>query len=265
MTNPVRLPRILLTNDDGLEAPGLMLLEELVAVIADDIWVVAPDLDQSGKAQCLTLNNPLRAQERRPRHFAVNGTPSDCVAFALGHVMKNNPPAMILSGINAGANLGDEVNLSGTVGAALTGLMLGVPAIALSQQCADRHNINWDVAKAHVPTLLRHFLTHGWRKDTALSINLPEADPNNIKEFVWARAAQKTLPGIAVEERTDQRGFKYYWLSFERDYHAHKNDDSDAAVLRRDQIAVTSLSLDRSLSLARAPVPLSYDPLNKAA
>ena len=127
-----KLPRILITNDDGIDAPGLLALEEVAGELADEVWIVAPDHDQSGISHALSIHHPLRVTKRGERRFSVSGTPADCVAMALQQLM-SQPPTLILSGINKGANLGVETVFSGTVGAAMAGLLLGVPSIALSR------------------------------------------------------------------------------------------------------------------------------------
>jgi 5'-nucleotidase len=256
MPTPIRIPRILITNDDGIDAPGLTLLHDIAAGMADEVWVVAPETDQSGMGQSLTITKPLRLHQRNERTFVVSGTPADCVTMALGHFLKDHRPNLLLSGVNSGVNLGDEINLSGTVGAALTGLMLGVPSIAISQQYHTRTSINWEPARTHVPVLLQHFLSHGWRRDTCLSINIPDLPSDMIRDFAWTRAGHKNINSIKVEQRTDYREQNYFWLALKQNPDVVEDEECDSAALRRGQISVVSLSLDRSLSLGRAPVSL---------
>ncbi|HUY68130.1 MAG TPA: 5'/3'-nucleotidase SurE [Alphaproteobacteria bacterium] len=249
--HPLRLPRILLTNDDGFEAPGLAALTEIAETLSHEVWVVAPQHDESGTGQSLSLHHPLRAWPRGERRWAVGGTPGDCVALALGHFMADTKPALLLSGINAGSNLGDDVNLSGTIGAALIGLLLGVPSIAISMDCVSRDNARWDTARAIAPKVLSHFLAEGWRKDTCLSINIPDLPANEIGGFRWARPDARTLGAIHVEAREDLRAHAYYWLAL-HDREPGPKDSSDRAVLNRGEVAVTALSLDRSADV-KAP------------
>ena len=140
------LDRILLTNDDGIDAPGLAVLERIAAELAREVWVVAPEHDQSGVSHAVSLHHPIRIAERGPRRWAVTGTPGDCVVMAVSHLMQGSVPQLLLSGVNRGANLGIETVFSGTVGGAMTGMMLGIPAIALSQAFTDRARVRWDVA-----------------------------------------------------------------------------------------------------------------------
>ena len=148
---PFPIARVLLTNDDGIDAPGLAVLEEVAAAIAAEVWVVAPEHDQSGTSHSVSLHHPLRMRPRGPRRFAVGGTPGDCVAMGLRHLLRETPPELVLSGVNRGGNIGMETVFSGTVGAAMTAILLGVPAIALSQTFRDRDNVPWDTARALAP------------------------------------------------------------------------------------------------------------------
>src|SRR3712207_4781837 len=133
-----RLDRVLLTNDDGVDAPGLAVLERAAAELAEEVWVVAPAHDQSGTSHSISLHSPLRLARLGDRRFSVVGTPGDCTVMAVRHLMREDPPDLVLSGVNRGANLGIETVFSGTVGAAMTAMLLGLPAIALSQAFRDR-------------------------------------------------------------------------------------------------------------------------------
>jgi len=244
--------RVLLTNDDGFDAPGLAALIDVARQIADEIWVVAPQLDQSGMAQSITINNALRCVERGEKRWAVSGTPSDCVILALSHLMKENPPELILSGINAGNNTGDDVNVSGTLGAAFTGLMLGVPSIGISLDCASRKHLRWDTARAILPDILANFLLEGWDNGHCLSINIPDVEPEDIKGICWTHTARKTMPSFQVEKREDLRERDYFWLYPNQD-DGFADNGSDVSALARGQVSITALALDRSLTVMPAP------------
>lgn len=152
--------RILLTNDDGIHAEGLAVLERIARQLSDDVWVVAPETDQSGLAHSLTLSEPLRLRKIDDRHFALRGTPTDCVIMGVRHVLPEAPD-LILSGVNSGANMADDVTYSGTVAGAMEGTLLGVKAIALSQEYDyedGRRILPWETAEAHAPGLSRSWL-----------------------------------------------------------------------------------------------------------
>jgi 5'-nucleotidase len=244
-----RVARLLLTNDDGFDAPGLAALTDIAKAFADEIWIVAPEHDQSGTGQSLSLHHPLRCWQRGQRRWAVAGTPADCVGLAVGHLMGDHRPSLILSGINAGSNVGEEVNLSGTLGAAFTGLLLGMPSIAISQDCATRETSRWDTARTIVPKMLRYFLATGWPTDSCLSINIPDLPAEEIKGFSWVRQTQKNIGGIHVDEREDHRQQHYYWLNL-----VHQpsltQETGDVAALERGDVTVSRLTNNRSLDNA---------------
>ncbi|MDN2609810.1 5'/3'-nucleotidase SurE [Klebsiella pneumoniae] len=153
---------LLLTNDDGFDAPGLKILEKVCQRLAKEVWVVAPACDRSGTSQSLSLHTPLRFRQKGVHRYVVEGTPADCVAMAVRHLMIDSPPDFILSGINRGANIGNETIFSGTVGAAMTGVLLGFRAIALSQYFNNRHNIHWDTAEHASEIVLKYLIQGRW-------------------------------------------------------------------------------------------------------
>ena len=152
------LERILLTNDDGIEAPGLEVLEAIASELAREVWVVAPEHDQSGVSHAISLHHALRVSHRGPRRFGISGTPGDCAVMGIGHLMTDGPPDLLLSGVNRGLNLGMETVFSGTVGGAMTGMMLGVPSIGLSQAYKDRNNPVWDASRTLGARVVRELL-----------------------------------------------------------------------------------------------------------
>ncbi|MDE1147595.1 MAG: 5'/3'-nucleotidase SurE [Azospirillaceae bacterium] len=238
-----RLGRVLLTNDDGINAPGLALLAEVVAEVADEVWVVAPEKDQSGMSRAVTLTTPLRAEQRGERHFAVTGTPSDCAIFGLRHVLRDNPPDLVLSGINRGANVGDEVPYSGTVAAALTARLLGVPAIAFSQQFTDRTHVRWDTARTLLPRVLDHALGLRVAANAVLNINFPGLDAADVGDIVVTTQSRGTLDRIDVEARSDLRGGEYYWMAFRR-HMPILGPDTDAGALKHGLVSITPVGFD---------------------
>src|SRR6266568_2817777 len=155
--------RILLTNDDGIHAPGLRVLEDIARTLSDDIWVVAPEYDQSGVSHSLSLNDPLRLREIGPRHYAVKGTPTDCVIMGVRHIVQGGIPDLVLSGVNRGQNAAEDVTYSGTIAGAIEGTILGIPSIALSQAygAETRQNPHWETAIRHSPDLIRRVLAEG--------------------------------------------------------------------------------------------------------
>src|ERR1700761_8537288 len=165
--------RILVTNDDGIHAPGLVIAEKIAREISDDVWVVAPETEQSGASHSLTLTAPLRLRKISERRFAVSGTPTDCVMMAALHVLKAQPPELVLSGVNWGSNMADDVTYSGTIAGAMEGCALGIPSVALSQAGDEdsRERIDWSPGEVRGPGLVRELLAAGWPDGTLMNVN----------------------------------------------------------------------------------------------
>src|SRR5436190_23884199 len=174
--------RILITNDDGIHSPGLDLLERIAATLSDDVYVIAPENDQSGVAHSLSLNDPLRLREISPRHFAVKGTPTDCVIMAVRSVLADKRPDLVLSGVNRGSNVAEDVTYSGTIAGAMEGTILGVPSVALSQaySLSTRAAPHWDTALTHGPGLIRRILAEGLPRDVLVNVNFPDCTPQEV-------------------------------------------------------------------------------------
>jgi 5'-nucleotidase len=240
-----KVPRVLLTNDDGIDAPGLAVLEAVAAELADEVWVVAPEHDQSGTSHSISLHSPLRVSRQGERRFGVIGTPGDCVVMAARHLMRAAPPTLVLSGINRGGNLGVETMFSGTVGAAMTGLLLGLPSIALSQTFSDRDNVRWDTARALAPGVIRQLLAIAHDAPTCLNVNFPDVDAAAAGPLSATRQGVGLVEGIEVLPQIDPRGLEYHWLRFQRGPRENA-PDSETAVVASGRVSVTPLNFDRT-------------------
>jgi 5'-nucleotidase len=238
--------RILLTNDDGIHAQGLKILEAIAAELSNDVVVVAPESDQSGVAHSLSLSDPLRLREISPRHFAVKGTPTDCVIMGVRKIMADHKPDLVLSGVNRGQNVAEDVTYSGTIAGAMEGAILGVPSIALSQAYGGvmgRASIAWDAAEAHAAPLIRQILAAGIPAGGLVNVNFPPCAADEVKGVAFTRQGQRNAELMRVEERRDGRGFPYFWLMFQRG-EMQFDDDTDLAALAAQLISVTPLRLD---------------------
>ena len=175
--------RILVTNDDGIHAEGLEVLERIARQLSDDVWVVAPESDQSGVAHSLSLSNPLRLRQISDRRFAVAGTPTDCVIMAARSILAEAKPDLVLSGVNRGSNVAEDVTYSGTIAAAMEGTLLGIPSIAISQAYmpGNRDVIHWDCAEHHAPGIIRRLLEEGIPEDVLFNLNFPNVGPGEVK------------------------------------------------------------------------------------
>jgi 5'-nucleotidase len=226
--------RILCTNDDGIHAPGLKVVEEIARALSDDVWVVAPELDQSGVSHSLSLNDPLRLREVGPRHFAVRGTPTDCVIMGSRHILGEKGPDLVLSGVNKGRNVAEDVVYSGTIAGALEGTILGIPSFALSQEFSveTRDKPLWDTALKFGPPILRKVIEAGVPKNTVINVT---------------RQGKRNLGFLKVDQRRDGRGNPYFWIGFERLAHIDTPaEGTDLAALAARYVSVTPLRLDRT-------------------
>lgn len=241
--------RILCTNDDGIHAPGLKVVEEIARALSDDVWVVAPELDQSGVSHSLSLNDPLRLREVGPRHFAVRGTPTDCVIMGARHILGDKAPDLVLSGVNKGRNVAEDVVYSGTIAGALEGTILGFPSFALSQEFSidTRNSPLWDTAKAHGPDILRKAIKAGVPKNTVININFPACLPDEVQGVRVTRQGKRNQGFLKIDQRHDGRGNPYYWIGFERILVADMPaEGTDLAALAARYVSVTPLRLDRT-------------------
>ncbi len=175
--------RILVTNDDGIHAEGLDVCEKIARELSDDVWVIAPEYDQSGVSHSLSLNDPLRLRQVAERRFAVRGTPTDCVIMGARHVIDGEGPDLILSGVNRGRNAGDDVIYSGTVAGAVEGTVIGIPSLALSQAYAGRSGREpyWETALRHGPDIIRRAMAAGIPRDVLINVNFPDCPPDEVK------------------------------------------------------------------------------------
>lgn len=237
--------RILLTNDDGINAPGLYVLEKIAAKLSDDIWICAPSEEQSGAGHSLTLTQPVRLRQHAPKRFSVTGTPSDAVAMALKKVLPE-PPDLVLSGVNRGANLGDDVTYSGTVAAAFESALAGIRSIALSQ-VYSRENAGADVSFAAAEgwgeAALRPLLDAPFAERTLVNINFPAVTADRVKGIRVVRQGFHDYARGSLVEGVDPRGFPYYWFGLHGIQHTPGNS-TDLETIADDYVSVTPLQLD---------------------
>lgn len=238
--------RILLTNDDGYHAPGLKVLEEIAATLSDDVWVVAPADEQSGAGHSLTLSRPLWVRKHAERRYSVAGTPTDAVMMALARIMVDHRPALILSGVNRGANLAEDVTYSGTVSAAMEGALAGVRSIALSQ-CYDRDAVGevvaFDAARQWGARVLRPLLDAPLAPRTLVNINFPALPADRVIGVRVVSQGLRDYGRLQIVTNHDPRGQEYHWFglrpSIETPAHA-----TDVEAVADGFIAVTPLHLD---------------------
>jgi 5'-nucleotidase len=235
--------RILLSNDDGIHAPGLKVLERIAKKLSHDVWVVAPETEQSGAAHSLTLRRPLRIRRISPKVYTVDGTPTDCIMLGISHIMKDHSPDLVLSGVNLGSNLGEDVTYSGTVAAAMEATLLGVPAIALSQASTHLHPTYWSTAEKHAPGLIQRLIQIGWPKNVLVNINFPDIKPHEVKGIQIVKQGLRSVRETLTEWR-DPRGAPYYWIGGKIRDNTPTEVETDLEAVNLGAIAVTPLHLD---------------------
>ena len=237
--------RILLTNDDGIHAPGLDVLEALARQFSDDIWIVAPDEEQSGAGHSLTLSRPVRLRQHSERRFSVSGTPTDSVMMALREVMPS-PPDVILSGVNRGANLGDDVTYSGTVSAAIEGALAGIRSIALSQVYASEgmgDSVPFAAAREWGAKVLAPLLDVPLPPRTLVNVNFPALLPEEIQGIRVVRQGFHDYARGSVVEGMDPRGYRYFWFGLHGIEHT-PGHATDLEAIADGFVSVTPLQLD---------------------
>ncbi|HEX8193268.1 MAG TPA: 5'/3'-nucleotidase SurE, partial [Allosphingosinicella sp.] len=207
--------RILLTNDDGVHARGLKLLETVARTFSDDVWIVAPSEEQSGAGHSLTLTRPVRLRKLGERRFCVTGTPTDAVMMGLAEIMKDARPDLVLSGINRGANLGEDVTYSGTVSAAMEGALAGIPSVALSQSYAREgmgDTVPFSAAEAWAERVLAPLIAEPMPARTLVNVNFPPVAAEAVRGVRVVRQGLRDYGRLKIDKRTDPRGYDYYWF-----------------------------------------------------
>lgn len=253
--------RILLTNDDGIRAQGLSVLEAIAREFSDDIWICAPDEEQSGMGHALTLNRPVRLRKHDERRFSVTGTPTDAVTLGMRKVI-DGAPDVILSGVNRGANLADDITYSGTVSAAIEGALAGVRSIALSQVYAREGmgaDVPFDAAVEWGTRVLAPLLDTPLPKRTLVNVNFPALPSGDVKGIRVTRQGFHDYSRGTVVEGRDPRGFKYYWFGLEAIEHT-LDHGTDLEAIDEGYISVTPLHLDLTHHASLGALGERYEP-----
>ncbi len=238
--------RILVTNDDGIHAEGLNVCEKIARSLSSDVWVVAPEFDQSGVAHSLSLNDPLRLREVGERHYAVRGTPTDCVIMGVRYLLRDKGPDLVLSGVNRGRNAGEDVIYSGTIAGAMEAAVLGIPSLALSQSYKSRSGQPpyWETSLKFAPDIIRRVLDKGMPHDVLINVNFPDCRPEEVKGVAVTAQGRRRQERLHIDERTDGRGNPYYWIAYARQSFVPAADGTDLAALDNRRVSVTPLKLD---------------------
>ena len=237
--------RILLTNDDGINAPGLEALQTIARELSDDVWTVAPEVDQSGASHSLTLREPIRMRKLDDRTYAVRGTPADCVIMAIRYLLRDDLPALVLSGVNRGANMADDVAYSGTIAGAHEGTLLGVRSIAMSLACDPRNPSKWETAVAHGPEIVRRLLAADWPQGVLMNVNFPDCPPEEIAGIAVTEQGRRDHDLMRIDQRLDTWGNPYYWLGYER-RRSNPRGGTDLWAVYTGRVSITPLSINQT-------------------
>lgn len=239
--------RILVTNDDGIHSPGLEVAEKVARALTDDVWVVAPETEQSGASHSLTLSLPLRLRQVEERKFAVTGTPTDCVMMGVAEIAKDRKPDLVLSGVNRGSNLADDVTYSGTIAGAMEGTALGIRSVALSQAYGfeEGYRVRWDCAEAHGPTVIRRLVDVGWPEpqEVLMNVNFPDCAPDTVSGIEVTEQGKRDMQTAVMERRVDLRRNPYYWIGFKR-VRSNPHAGTDLRAIYEKRISITPLHLN---------------------
>ena len=231
--------KILVTNDDGIHSEGIIVLAKALHEVGD-VLVVAPDREKTAIAHSITLHRPLRVERIKKNVYAVDGTPADCVHLGVNAILPERP-RLVVSGINKGGNLGDDITYSGTVSAAFEGTLLGVPSFAIS--LVSRSKFKFHTAAQFAVRTAQYIIKKGLPKDTFLNINVPNLEGKEIKSYKITTQGRWTHDGKAVVEKMDPRGKKYYWIGSEQ-LVFDRRGDTDFEAVSNSYISITPLHLD---------------------
>lgn len=234
--------RVLISNDDGVYAPGIAVLEKITASITSDIWVIAPENNQSAVAHSLSIKSPIKIHQISERKYSVNGTPTDSVLIGIESVLKETMPDWVFSGINNGGNLGEDITYSGTVAAAMEAAIFGVPAIAFSQNCVLGQTPKWETALAHGATVIKKLIQYPFPKGVFTNVNFPDCSPEEVKGTRVVRQGQRP-PYKYLIDRVDPLGRPYFWIGPTIEQEALE-DDTDLSAIQKHYITITPLHLD---------------------
>lgn len=235
--------RVLIVNDDGIDAQGLKLLEGLVRTFTDDVWVVAPDEEKSGSSHSLSLTVPVRARKIDDRHFAIKGTPTDCALLAIFELIGDRRPTVLLSGINRGANLAEDITYSGTAAAAMEGALLGMRSIALSQVFTLGGEVPWDTARRYTLPVLEKLLTCDWEPGSFVSVNFPDAPPEAVSGIRVTTQGRRPPGSFRPMKRIDGRNFPYYWITLKYET-GQTEPETDLKAIADNAVSITPMQLD---------------------
>jgi 5'-nucleotidase len=234
--------RVLIVNDDGIHAPGIQLLEKVIREHCEDVWVVAPDEEKSGASHSISMHLPIRQRQLDTRHFAIKGSPTDCVLMALQQIMTEQP-TLVLAGINRGGNLADEIHYSGTIAAAMEAALMGIPSIALSQVFPRGAEVPWDTSERYAVPLIEQILQRGITSGSFININFPPVNADAVSGVQPVAMGRRPPGAFKTEGRVDNRHVPYFWVHLEPD-EGGDDEGTDLRAMSENAISVSPLQID---------------------
>lgn len=250
--------RILLVNDDGVHARGIDLLEEICRTVTDDVWIVCPDEEKSGASHSVSFANPVRVRQIGERRFAVKGTPTDCVLMAVWELMKDAAPTVLISGINHGENLAEDVTYSGTAGPAIEGAVLGMRSIAMSQVYQLGGLPRLDTARHFGPQVLQRLLACSWEAGVFVNVNFPDLPPDRVTGVRVTRQGARRPGSFKPVPGRDGRNVPFYWMKIDYDPGAPAAD-TDLAAIRDGAVSITAMQVDLTCDRFAAVLRRKFD------
>lgn len=234
--------RVLISNDDGIGAPGIKVLERVLKRIAGEVWVIAPETEQSAAGHSLTLRSPLRINKISPQKFAVTGTPTDAVLLGVQHIMKDCRPDLVVSGVNRGGNLGEDITYSGTVAAAMEGTLLGIASVAFSLVTPDAKKAHWSTAETYVEQVLKQLCGVSFPKGVLVNVNIPNCAADKVTGIEITRQGRRKI-GCELQEGRDPKGNAYYWIGAQRDEDTSQ-PGTDLEAVSRNAVSIAPIGMD---------------------
>ena len=241
----IKNARVMLSNDDSIHAHGFRILEECVNAVSDDVWVVAPESEQSAVGHSLTIHEPLRVKKYEDKRYTIYGTPTDCVMMGAKHIMRDKRPDLVVSGINHGRNVADDVTYSGTIAAAIEGTLIGIPSVAFSNEYdPDTGLYNWDTCRKIIPRVLKTLQGMSWPENVLINVNIPYVPEGQEPEIVVRRQGHYEVSMEDIIECTDPRGRPYYWIGPPAASRNVMDPETDVGALANKKVTITPLYLN---------------------
>jgi len=245
-----KLNRIVVTNDDGIDAPGLLTAVNIANQLSDDVWVFAPAEEKSGASHSISLAHPMRLIERGPKRFAITGSPADCIMVATRSMLKDQLPDLIISGVNFGQNIAEDVTYSGTVAGAKEGTVMGIPSVALSQalnyaDASYMHGPRFEIAEKYAADIILKTLQMEWPSGTLMNVNFPDITLEQDCEIRVTAQGKRDKMMLVLQERLDPRNNPYYWYDFTRAI-STPTPGTDIEAIMQGHISVTPLQMNHT-------------------